>query len=112
MTSFAVIYQSYLKPGTEEAYKTAWKTVASYFINHCGAVGSCLHKTQDGLWVAYSRWPSKAKRDAAWPTGSQAIPDAFPEEVKTAIKTLKNCLDDDRKIPDLCLDVQEDLFLS
>lgn len=37
---FAVIYRSYLKSGTETMYQEAWHTVANYFIEHCGALGS------------------------------------------------------------------------
>ena len=74
-----------------------------------GAVGSCLHRTTDGLWVAYSRWPDKKTRDASWP-GEQAPSSELPQEIREAVLTIKNCLDETRKIPDLCLDVVEDLL--
>ena len=64
---FAVIYRGYLKSECDDKYKKAWRTVASYFVEYRGALGSCLHKTIDGMWVAYSRWPDKATRDASWP---------------------------------------------
>lgn len=56
---FAAIYQGYIKPGRENEYQEAWNKVARYFIEQRGAIGSCLHRTSDGLWVAYSRWPDK-----------------------------------------------------
>jgi hypothetical protein len=63
--TFAAIYQGYLKPGREEEYQKLWKIIATFFIEQRGALGSCLHKTSDGLWVAYSRWPNQATRDAS-----------------------------------------------
>ncbi len=65
---FAVIYRAYIKTGMEEEYQKYWHKIATYFIENCGALGSCLHKTEEGYWLAYSRWPDKATRDAAWPS--------------------------------------------
>ncbi|MBA2651631.1 MAG: hypothetical protein H0U73_05120 [Tatlockia sp.] len=64
---FAVIYRFELKKDQEEVYQECWAKISDYFIMKCGALGSCLHKGKDGLWVAYSRWPDKETRDLAWP---------------------------------------------
>ena len=106
---FAVIYQGYLKNGREAAYCQAWKRVARYFIEKRGAIGSCLHRTPEGVWVAYSRWPDKKTRDASW--GNDRAED-FPEEIREAMKALKDCLDEERKIPEICMDVMDDLFVK
>jgi hypothetical protein len=108
---FAVMYQGYLKPDREDQYRGAWNLVARYFIEERGAIGSCLHKTEDGLWVAYSRWPDKNTRDRSWP-GEDAPSDELPAEIQEAILILKDCLDPDRKIPDLCLNITDDLLLK
>lgn len=108
---FAVIYQGYLKPGKENEYQDAWNKVAQYFIEYRGAIGSCLHRTSDGLWVAYSRWPDKKTRDNSWP-GENAPSEEMPLEIRNAVLTIKDCLDPDRKIPDLCMEVISDLLLS
>ncbi len=108
---YAVIYQGYLKSGRENEYQEAWNKVAQYFIDHRGAIGSCLHRTSDGLWVAYSRWPDKKTRDNSWP-GENAPSEELPLEIRNAVLTIKDCLDPDRKIPDLCMEVVNDLFLS
>ena len=108
---FAVIYQSYVKPGQESLYQNAWNKVARYFIEERGAVGSCLHQTSDGMWIAYSRWPDKKTRDASWPEKSH-IPNEFPDEIRQAILILKNCLDEERKMPDICMEVVDDLLLK
>ncbi len=107
---FAVIYRLYLKPDTEEVYRAAWHTVATYFVNARGALGSCLHQAQDGMWVAYSRWPDKATRDASWP-GDDAPSDALPTEVKEAIKAIQNSTDQTRKLPEIGMEVVEDLLV-
>lgn len=107
---FAVIYQGYLKPGTEDAYQAAWHIVAHYFKAKRGALGSCLHKTADDMWVAYSRWPDKATRDASWP-GENAPSDELPEHVKDAVRIIQQCLDPNRKIPDITMDLVSDLLV-
>lgn len=85
---FAVIYRFHLKPHQEIAYQVCWNIVAKYFIEYCGAIGSCLHKSDKGLWVAYSRWPDKMTRDAAWP-GASAPNKNLPEKISQAIKTMQ-----------------------
>lgn len=108
---FAVIYQGYLKPGRENEYKEAWGQVARYFIECRGAIGSCLHKSSEGLWVAYSRWPDKKTRDNSWP-GEKAPSEELPLEIRSAVLTIKDCLDSDRKIPEIGMEVIDDLLLS
>lgn len=109
---FAVIYQGYLKSGRESEYREAWDNVARYFIEQRGAIGSCLHKTSDGLWVAYSRWPDKKTRDNSW-TGENSSSIELPLEIHRAILIIKDCLDPDRKISELSMEVVNDLlFLS
>jgi hypothetical protein len=107
---FAVIYQFYLKPGREAAYQAAWHTIATYFKTHRGAIGSCLHFADDGRWVAYSRWPDKKTRDASWP-GENDPSFELPSEIQSAISTMKDCTDQERKIPEICLEVTQDLLL-
>lgn len=106
---FAVIYRGYVKPGLDSEYQKSWRKVAAYFIEHRSASGSCLHQADDGLWVAYSRWPDRATRDAAWP-GENAPTVDLPEEIKQAIYSIKNCLDGDRKLPEIAMDIVDDLL--
>lgn len=102
---FAVIYRFYLLPGSEEAYLALWKTIASYFVTQRGALGSTLHKGEGGLWIAYSRWPSKAVRDASWPQEDDPINEELPQEIKNAIQEMRQCLDSEMTLPEICLDV-------
>lgn len=107
---FAVIYQGYVKEARESEYQKAWHMVARYFVEKRGAIGSCLHRTSDGLWVAYSRWPDKKTRDASWP-GEDAPSSVLSPEIRKAVLTLKDCMDQTRKFPDICMEVVDDLLL-
>ncbi|MBI3236771.1 MAG: hypothetical protein HYZ48_03595 [Chlamydiales bacterium] len=105
---FAVIYQGYIKPGQEMQYKEAWEVVASYFIKHRGSIRSSLHKTADGGWIAYSRWPDKKTKEASW---SIDVPlEEFPSEIATAIRTIKACMDTDRGLLEQHMEVVKELF--
>lgn len=107
---FAVIYRSYIKSGRESEYREAWNAVARYFIAQRGAIGSSLHRTSDGLWVAYSRWPDKNTRDASWP-GENAPSTELPLEIRKAVGIIQDCLDQDRKLPEICMEIVDDLLL-
>ena len=108
---FAVIYQSYIKKGREAEYQKAWNTVARYFVEERGAIGSCLHRTSEGLWLAYSRWPDKKTRDVSWPGENVHPSNELPPEICKAILTIKDCIDPELKLPDICMEVVDDLFL-
>ena len=107
---FAVIYRAYLKVGTESEYQHLWNLVVHYFVKHCGALGSCLHQTEEGFWLAYSRWPDKATRDAAWPQGNTPSA-ALPDEISKAIIGIKKCIDKEREFPEICMEVKNDLLM-
>lgn len=100
---FAVIYRSYVKAGFETQYHNCWTTIASYFISEKGALGSTLHRAENGMWVAYSKWPDKATRDAAWLHDNSDLPVA----IKEAIYSLKSCLEEENKLPEICMEVIE-----
>ena len=108
---FAVIYRAFIKSGLELDYQEAWRHVASYFVKHRGALGSCLHKTSEGMWVAYSRWPDKLTRYASWP-GEKAPSDVLPDEIKKAIVKIQNCIDQTQKLPEICMEVVDDLITN
>lgn len=106
---FAVIYRGYVKLGYEAEYKKLWNRIAHYFIKHRGALGSCLHQTEDGMWLAYSRWPDKATRDLSW-SANNSSDNELSEDIKNAICAMKDCLDQDRLLPEICMEVIDDLL--
>jgi hypothetical protein len=76
-----------------------WHQIATYFVEHRGALGSCLHKTTDGLWLAYSRWPDKETRDNSWPCEGEKPNEDLPGEIKQAMKSIKDCAVKGEKYP-------------
>jgi hypothetical protein len=109
---FAVIYQFKLKPQQEANYQKLWHIVATYFIQHRGALGSCLHKGDDGLWVAYSRWPDKQTRDQSWSNDNQSNV-LLPAEIRATIEKIQSIKKENQDLEqydEICLEVVEDLL--
>ncbi len=109
---FAVIYQAYIKPEKEEEYQKLWHQIAAYFVEKRGALGSTLHKMENGMWLAYSRWPDKKTRDASWSSDDNAGKEGIPLEIKHASEQLKNCIDRERDFMEIPLTVVDDLLLK
>ncbi len=106
---FAVIYRSYLKEGMEAEYQLCWEKIARYFVKEKGAYGSTLHRVDDGMWLAYSRWPSKELRDAAWPVDGE-LKATLPSEIQQAILGLNSCRDLSRIIPEICMNIINEII--
>lgn len=103
---FAVIYKSKIRKDKEALFVQTWKVIAQHFIKHRGALGSSLHKTDDDFWIAYSRWPTRAMRDASWGDNKEVLPD----EIITAIEQLKECQEEQH--PEICMEVVSDLLIE
>lgn len=67
---FAVLYCWRLVEGREQEFADAWARVTEAIRHERGGLGSCLHRAQDGTWVAYARWPDRA----AWQRSREAGP--------------------------------------
>jgi len=112
VTMFAVIYRGRICHGAEETYQKLWHKIAKYFMEYRGAYGSCLHKTPDGDWIAYSRWPDKATRDASWPQDGDELSQTLHPEIKAAILALKDCIDTNYSFQEIGMEVMDDLLLK
>ena len=106
---FAVIYRAWIYPKKEQQYQQLWQEIARYFVRYRGAIGSCLHQTTDGYWLAYSRWPDQATRDASWP-GVDAPSSELPAHIRSAIIDIRACRDPDRQFPEICMEIKNDLL--
>ena len=53
--------------GREQAFIDEWSKATLSIRRHCGSVGSRLHQSEDGTWVAYARWPSLEAHDRCTP---------------------------------------------
>jgi len=72
--TFAVIYRWRLQPGLESQFVAAWERATRAIREQRGGLGSRLHKLDDGSWLAYAQWPSRA----AWEQ-ARAAPSPDPE---------------------------------
>lgn len=106
---FAVIYRGYIFPDLEEEYEKLWAEIASFFVEHRGALGSCLHKTETGEYIAYSRWPSREVRDNSWGDDRQSD---MPARIEEVIGKIKDCRDLSKPHDEICMDVVDDLLLT
>lgn len=43
----------------EKQFQEAWAAVTETFMAERRALGSRLHRDDDGYWVAYAQWPSR-----------------------------------------------------
>jgi hypothetical protein len=103
---FAVIYRGFVYPHSDKEYRQLWKTIADYFIKHCGAIGSTLHQTAAGEYIAYSRWPNRETRDKFW--GDEAR-HAFDYDIQQTIVKLKSCLDRTKPYDEIAMEIIESL---
>jgi len=106
---FAVIYRGYIQSGKEDRYVECWKTIASYFVAERGALGSTLHKTSEGMWIAYSKWPDRATRDASWPKLGEEANFELPAHIRQAIEGLKGCFNTEETFPEICMELIEEI---
>ncbi len=63
--------------------------------------------------MAYSRWPDKATRDAAWP-GDNAPNEVLPLEIQASIKKIQAFKKENQDLEiydEICLEVVDDLLV-
>jgi hypothetical protein len=60
---FAVIYRWEIVPGREEQFVAGWRRCSTGIRQKFGSYGSRLHRTDDGLFVSYGRWPDPEARE-------------------------------------------------
>ncbi|WP_421807528.1 antibiotic biosynthesis monooxygenase family protein [Flagellimonas sp.] len=75
---YAVIYEFKVIQSQEEAFETLWQMVTEGFMQHAGGLGSRLHKTETGVYIAYAQWPDKK----AWETAKQKLPKTATENLQ------------------------------
>lgn len=66
---FIVIYRWRLHPGKEAQFREAWERMTPILMRERGALGSRLHRAEDGTWLAYAQWPSKDAWEKSRATG-------------------------------------------
>ena len=77
-----VLYRWRLHPGLETSFINAWSRVTAALREHCGSLGSRLHRGSDGLWYGYAQWPDAATRQQAF---AGAVDSAAHAQMRAAI---------------------------
>lgn len=62
----AVIYRWRVEEKDAAEFQRRWHEITEEIVKTYGGGGSRLHKAENGDWIAYARWPSKADRDRAF----------------------------------------------
>ena len=57
--NFCVIYEFKVRPGMEDSFKKGWSRLTEAIRDTRGGMGSRLHKSDSGWWVAYAQWPDR-----------------------------------------------------
>jgi quinol monooxygenase YgiN len=84
---FCVIYQFKVKPGMTQQFREAWHALTELIFASCNALGSRLHESDDGTWIAYAQWPDRE----TWEN-----PNPLPNQDARA--ALAECLDGETKV--------------
>lgn len=56
---YIAFYRWKLKPGSEATFQKCWEEGTLLFRSEQKAMGSRLHKGDDGTYFAYAQWPSR-----------------------------------------------------
>ncbi len=60
---YYVLIEFDVKPGCEEDFVEHWSTLTEFIHAEAGGLGSRLHQSGDGRFIAYAQWPDKQTRD-------------------------------------------------
>ena len=58
---FVVLYRWRIKKDHEEEFRAAWARATEKIAERYGALGSRLHRVDDGSWLAYAQWPDRER---------------------------------------------------
>ena len=87
IVGFSVIYRFKLHPGKEAAFKEGWTRLTKAIRDKRGGLGSRLHLSDDGTWVAYAQWPDRRaweraqKQESADAEAAQLMADSVEERL-------------------------------
>jgi len=80
---FIVVYRWTVRDGYEDQFRRGWTTRTEEIKSEMGGLGSRLHRSEDGSWIAYAQWPSKHAWEAAG--NAQQKPSAASDLMTAAI---------------------------
>lgn len=70
----AVLLEFYVIAGMESQFRKAWVETTDIIYENFGSLGSRLHKSDNGKFIAYAQWPdlSVYENDHHWPDNSKS----------------------------------------
>jgi len=98
---FCVVYQWTVKPGKEDEFRSTWRGITEAIFRQHGSLGSRLHRSLEGDWLAYAQWPDRAH----WENQAETI------GVDLLRSQQSDCLSEEMKIL-FKLDMTDDLLQS
>ena len=78
---FCVVYSFKVLPGKDQDLIDSWTNLTKLIYQYEGSLGSRLHRTPDGSYIAYAQWPSRER----WKESG----DNLPEEATHASKRMR-----------------------
>lgn len=85
---FTVIQRIEVKPDQRQHFVLCWRTVAEAIEQQCGSVGSRLHVTDDGTYIAYVQWPDRETSEACELPSQYAQVDESMRAVCASMETI------------------------
>jgi hypothetical protein len=89
---YSYLIEFSVKAGYEEDFIEHWGRLTEYIHREFEGLGSRLHKTPDGQYIAYAQWPDSDSRDADHP---------WTQEGRDIQQNMLNTLVDSRVIYEL-----------
>ncbi|MEJ6080466.1 IS66 family transposase [Vibrio sp. 1-Bac 57] len=86
----AVILEFDVIDGMEEQFKTSWAETTKLIYQHFGSLGSRLHHSENGKFIAYAQWPSLDvyENDHYWPIDTNQARDRMRSTLKIGKPTV------------------------
>jgi heme-degrading monooxygenase HmoA len=81
---FAVIYHFNVKRGQEVLFEASWAALTDLIYCHENSLGSRLHKSKEGKYIAYALWPDQE----TWKNSGELLP---PEAKEWRTKLRSSC---------------------
>ena len=79
---FIVIYTFDVRPGMETIFEQSWAALTELIYRYENSLGSRLHKSKQGKYLAYAQWPDKQ----TWKKAG----DQLPSEAKEIKREMRN----------------------
>lgn len=81
---FIILYRWEVRPDKEDQFLENWEALTRLYSQLYGCAGARLHQNDEGIWIAYTEWPS---RDRYFMAVERGIPDeAIARAMNQAVK--------------------------